>query len=92
MATKSWLKAKASTNSTPDASKPAWRLLLNAATMLATNGLAGVEGSGGAIDIELNRSSNRALYGAYRVLINQTTGFVQKFKWQQSSGLWIEQD
>jgi len=60
--------------------------------IFTTNGLTGVEGSGGAIDIELNRNGNRALYGAYRVLVNQTTGFVQKFKWQQSSGLWIEQD
>ena len=60
--------------------------------IFTTNGLAGVEGSGSAIDIEINRNGNRATYGAYRVLVNQTTGFVQKFKWQQSTGLWIEQD
>ncbi len=60
--------------------------------IFATNGLAGVEGSGSAIDIEVNRGGNRASYGAYRVLVNQTTGFVQKYKWQQSTGLWIEQD
>jgi len=60
--------------------------------IFTTNGLAGVEGAGGAIDIELNRNGDRAAYGAYRVLVNQTTSFVQKFKWQQSTGLWIEQD
>lgn len=60
--------------------------------IFTTNGLAGVEGSGSAIDIEINRNGDRAAYGAYRVLVNQTTGFVQKYKWQQSTGLWIEQD
>jgi hypothetical protein len=57
-----------------------------------SNGFAGLEGTGGPIDIELNHAGVRTPYGAYRVLINQTTGFVQKFKWNKESQVWIEQD
>jgi type II secretory pathway pseudopilin PulG len=57
-----------------------------------SSGMAGLEGSGSAIDIELNRGGNRNAYGAYRVLVNQTTGFVQKYKWNQTTYTWSEQD
>ncbi len=57
-----------------------------------SNGLAGLEGNGGPIDIEVNYGGSRTPYGAYRILVNQSTGFVQKFKWNQASGSWIEQD
>jgi len=56
------------------------------------NGLAGLEGSGAAIDIELNHAGTRTPYGAFRVVVNQTTGFVQKYRWNQVSHAWIEQD
>ena len=57
-----------------------------------SNGIAGVEGSAAAIDIEINRNGNRDPYGAYRIVVNQTTGFVQKFKWSKAGGVWLEQD
>jgi prepilin-type N-terminal cleavage/methylation domain-containing protein len=60
--------------------------------IFVSSGMAGLEGGGGAIDIELNRGGNRSAYGAYRVLVNQTSGFVQKYKWIQASNAWVEQD
>jgi prepilin-type N-terminal cleavage/methylation domain-containing protein len=57
-----------------------------------SNGIAGLEGTGVPIDIELNHAGKRTPYGAYRLLVNQSTGFLQKFRWQQSSQSWIEQD
>lgn len=60
--------------------------------IFASNGLAGIEGSGAPILIEINRGGSRDLFGAYQVKVNQVTGFVQKYKWKQSSGTWIELD
>ena len=59
--------------------------------VFASNGLASTEG-GGAIDIELNRGGDRTKVGAYRVLVNQTTGFVQKYRWKENGSAWVEQD
>ena len=59
--------------------------------IFASNGLASTEG-GGAIDIELNRDGDRTKAGAFRVLVNQTTGFVQKYRWKENSSAWVEQD
>ena len=64
----------------------------NTRAILNSNGVAGVEGSASAIDIEINRNGNREPYGAYRIVVNQTTGFVQKFKWNKTGGTWLEQD
>lgn len=55
-----------------------------------SNGSAGVEGSGNIIDIELN-TGNRSL-GAYRVTVNQVTGFIQKYKWSTTNNAWAELD
>lgn len=60
--------------------------------IFSTTGFAGLEGSGSAITIELNRNGSRSTYGAYQIVINQTTGFVQKYKWSLSRGTWVEQD
>ena len=60
--------------------------------IFSSNGLAGVEGSGNAIQIDLSHVGNMATYGGYRVMVNQTTGFVQKYKWNQASNTWLEQD
>lgn len=56
-----------------------------------SSGAVAVEG-GGTLDLELNRGGNRSSAGAYRVLVNQVTGFVQKFRWLQAGNAWIEQD
>jgi len=56
-----------------------------------SSGLVGLEG-GGLLDLELNRGGTRNGVGAYRVLVNQSTGFVQKYRWKQASNAWIEQD
>ena len=87
----------------PSAANASFNILSGNSTVAATlcsgargifisSGLAGLEGSGGPIDIEVNHGGSRTPYGAYRVLVNQSTGFVQKFKWTQTSGSWIEQD
>lgn len=59
--------------------------------VFASNGLASIEG-GGAIDIELNRGGDKTKVGGYRVLVNQTTGFVQKYRWKENGNAWVEQD
>lgn len=60
--------------------------------IFASTGLAGVEGSGNLISIELNRGGLRTTAGAYQVVVNQTTGFVQKYKWKQANSTWVELD
>ncbi|QWD61794.1 Tfp pilus assembly protein FimT/FimU [Polynucleobacter sp. MWH-UH25E] len=59
--------------------------------VFASSGLTSTEG-GGAIDIELNRGGDRTKVGAFRVLVNQTTGFVQKYRWKENGSAWVEQD
>lgn len=87
----------------PSANNPGFNILTGNTSVVSTictgfrgvflaNGQAGVEGSGAAIDIELNHAGTRTPYGAYRVVVNQTTGFVQKYRWNQASQSWIEQD
>jgi len=66
-------------------------LCSNKRGVFISSGMVGVEG-GGSLDLELNRGGNRNNAGAYRVLVNQMTGFVQKFRWKQASNAWIEQD
>lgn len=60
--------------------------------ILTASGVTGVEGGGTAIAIELNRGGNLATLGGYRVVLTQTTGFVQKYKWNQTTSVWVEQD
>ena len=60
--------------------------------IFASTGLTGVEGSGNVILIELNRGGVRDSMGAYLVKVNQSTGFVQKYKWKQANSTWLELD
>ena len=60
--------------------------------IFASTGLAGVEGTGNVILIELNRGGVRDPIGAYQVKVNQTTGFIQKYKWKQANRTWVELD
>lgn len=55
-----------------------------------SSGQSGVEGGSGPIDIAIEPIAGKAQYGAYRVLLNQNTGFLQKFKWNNSGSQWVE--
>ncbi len=55
-----------------------------------SSGQSGVEGGAGAIDLAIEPIAGKAQYGAYRVLLNQHTGFLQKFKWSKSGSQWVE--
>ena len=54
------------------------------------SGQSGVEGGGAPIDIAIEPIAGKAKFGAYRVLINQNTGFVQRFKWSNQGSQWAE--
>ena len=59
-------------------------------------GQSGIEGTGAQIDLEIDPVvsgvNQRAAYGAYRVQISPTTGFVQKYQWSISKKTWLEID
>jgi type II secretory pathway pseudopilin PulG len=55
-----------------------------------SSGQSGVEGGNGAIDLAIEPIAGKAQYGAYRVLLNQNTGFLQKFKWNNAGSQWVE--
>ena len=55
-----------------------------------SSGQSGLEGGNGAIDLAIEPIAGKAKYGAYRVLLNQHTGFIQKFKWNNSGAQWVE--
>ncbi len=57
-----------------------------------STGQSGVEGSGAAIDIEIDPIVSKSKFGAYRVLLNQSTGFIQKFKFNTANNAWVELD
>ena len=87
----------------PSAKEPSFNILSGKSQVVSTicsglrgifisTGQAGMEGSGSAIDVEINPIANKNKYGAYRVLLNQSTGFIQKFKLNVSTGDWVEFD
>ena len=55
-----------------------------------SSGQSGLEGGNGAIDLAIEPIAGKAKYGAYRVLLNQHTGFLQKFKWNVLGNQWVE--
>ena len=55
-----------------------------------SGGQSGVEGGNGAIDLSIEPVSGKDKFGAYRILLNQYTGFIQKFKWSISESKWVE--
>jgi len=59
--------------------------------IFVANSYSGIEG-GGNIDIEINYKNDRVNYPAYRILVNQSTSFVQRFIWNKSKGSWSELD
>ena len=48
--------------------------------IFVSSGQSGVEGGNGAIDLLIEPIASKSQYGSYRVLVNQTTGYIQKFK------------
>ena len=59
--------------------------------IFVANAYSGIEG-GGNIDIEINYKNDRVNYPAYRILVNQSTSFVQRFVWNKLTGSWSELD
>ena len=59
--------------------------------IFVANAYSGIEG-GGNIDIEINYKNDRVNYPAYRILVNQSTSFVQRFIWNKTKGSWSELD
>jgi type II secretory pathway pseudopilin PulG len=55
-----------------------------------SSGQSGLEGGSAPIDIAVEPISGKSKFGAYRVLLNQSTGFVQRFKWNIPSVQWVE--
>lgn len=53
-------------------------------------GQTGIEGSGGQVDIKIGLQSSSTKVTDFRILVNQSTGFVQKFKGSISNGTWTE--
>ena len=60
--------------------------------IFVANAYSGVEGSGNNIDIEINFKNDRVNYPAYKIVVNQSTSFVQRFLWDKSAGSWRELD
>lgn len=55
-----------------------------------STGQSGLEGGNGPIDLSIEPTSGKNKFGAYRILLNQNTGFLQKFKWNTPSSQWVE--
>ena len=55
-----------------------------------SSGQSGIEGGSAPIDLAIEPISGKAKFGAYRILLNQSTGFVQRFKWNNPSAQWVE--
>lgn len=55
-----------------------------------SSGQSGLEGGNGSIDLAIEPVAGKSKFGAYRVLLNQHTGFIQKFKWNIPSNQWVE--
>lgn len=60
--------------------------------IVTASGQVGVEGNGQTLVIEVESPSGKTQLGAYRIVVNAVTGFVQKYKWQISAGRWAEID
>lgn len=54
------------------------------------SGQTGIEGSGAQIDIKIGPQSNNTGLKDYRVLVNQSTGFIQKYRGSIADNTWAE--
>ena len=57
-----------------------------------SNGSSGIESGSlsDLIDIEVNYMNNKITYPAYKVVLTQSTSFLQKYKWNSKLGIWLE--
>ena len=55
-----------------------------------STGQSGLEGGNGPIEIVIEPTTGRGKYGAYRLFLNQHTGFIQKYKWNIPNSQWVE--
>lgn len=60
--------------------------------IFTASGRIGVQGAGQPLVIEIEPQSDKAKMGAFMIVINSVTGFIQKYKWQLSAGRWAEID
>lgn len=60
--------------------------------IVIASGQTGVEGSGMQIDLKLGAQTSNANLKDYRVLVNQSTGFIQKYRGSISNDTWTEID
>ena len=85
----------------PVAKEPSFNIISNQSQIVSSicNGLRGIflssgqsglEGGNSPIDITIEPVAGKAKFGAYRVLLNQSTGFIQRFKWNNPSSQWVE--
>jgi len=56
------------------------------------SGQTGVESSGTQIDLKIGTQTTNANLKDYRVLVNQSTGFIQKYRGSIASDTWTEID
>ena len=54
------------------------------------SGQSGLEGGAGPIQLDIEPVSGKDKFGAYRLFLNQHTGFLQKYKWNIPSGQYVE--
>lgn len=52
------------------------------------NGQVGLEGGAGQLVVELNVNNDKTNYNAYKVIVYQTAGFLQKQRWDKSTSGW----
>lgn len=62
------------------------------AAIITGSGQVGVMGNGQTLTIDLEPQSGKTTLGAFKVLVNPLTGFIQKYKWQLPAGRWMEID
>jgi len=60
--------------------------------IITASGRTGIDGSGQPLIVEIEPQTGKATLGAYRIVVNSVTGFIQKYKWLVSSGRWAEID
>lgn len=60
--------------------------------IITAAGQVGVTGNGQPLLIELEPKAGKAQMGGFRILVNPSTGFIQKYKWQISASRWAEID
>ena len=60
--------------------------------VIVASGQVGVQGNGQPLVIELEPQAGKIALGAFKIIVNPLTGFIQKYKWQLPAGRWVEID